>query len=523
MEQKSRKSLVSIMRVLALRGLGVAMSLGTAIGMAFFFGAGPLSDAFFLIRRLFGSLTLLIQDLFTVLMVPKYVQNSQNASMREFLLTIRKLEIQTFIGGVLLATVCVLFSHQVINSIAPGISPDTAQAAALYFILMALTLPITISTSVTAAALSAIRHFSLPVAVRLLPRALIILAVLMVPIGMGMTGIVWAAVLGHVFMGMILFISKRRLMRSDAGQLQTPSSVSEQSEVVSSAVSDRAGAFVLLGVYFVIVTISESYFASYAGIGAIAILALGQRISNLGMSEMLNSLLAVYYTNFSENARNPEAFRTDFHAALRTGMFFAMPLCTLLIVLGPTLSQLMLANGAFSEAAATAAGGLIAWFALGAIANTFMSVMETAILAYNSDQKSKHFMLACSATLAARIGVIMTLLPVMGLNAIGLAAVFAPVMMSFFNYRYLSRRIEKMVTKDVILAIVKVFGAGLFAGATAYFIIQVAPSEYGKWSDLIALIAASTIAAMVYLAITWALCLPESRELIAGVLKKLRH
>ena len=212
--QKRVSSFVSIIRVLALRALGVLMSLFTASGLAYFFGAGPLLDAFFFVRRTFGSLTILVESLLTLLLVPNYVKTARETTPRDHLRRVGGLELRCFIFGLLMAVLAIFFAKYLVTYLAPGISAEAAEAAVFYFILMSLTLPITISTSVTAAALSAIRQFSLPVAVRLVPRLLILLAILLIPLGMGMTGIVLAAVVGHFMMGLVLWFSKRRLIRT---------------------------------------------------------------------------------------------------------------------------------------------------------------------------------------------------------------------------------------------------------------------------------------------------------------------
>jgi len=475
-------SLTSVIRVLALRGIGVLLSLGTAIGLAFFFGASARLDAFFLIRRFFGNVMLLLESASSLVLVPSYVRNIQAASVKAHLHQTGALELRCFVAGIAIALLLIYMAEPFIGLLAPGAPLETVEAAAFYFKLMAITLPITIATAITSAAMSAVRQFSLPVAVRMFPRIFILVAVLAVPFGMSMTGIVIAAVLGHIGMGSILWWRKRVMMR----QLNKGDTIETAPPVKAiKANKGRVGAFVILSVYFITVSLSETYFASFAGVGAIAILALGQRISAMGSSEILASLIGVYYTNMSEKMDDPHGFRAEVQSALLTGLFFVIGLSLVLAVSGPLFAQLALANGAFSSSAAAQAGQLIILFAAAAIANVPASVLETAILAHPSAGKTRHFIVASSATLIMRVALMFWLVPLIGLPGIGIAAIAGPLVMAVLNYRFISGHIDSVINRDLCAKAGRIFVcAGLALGA-GFGLLWLAPQSESKVAQIL--------------------------------------
>jgi len=517
--QNRVSSFVSIIRVLALRGLGVLMSLFTASGLAYFFGAGPLLDAFFFVRRTFGSLTILVESLLTLLLVPNYVKTAQETTPRDHLRRVGGLELRCFVFGLLIAILAIFFAENLVTYLAPGISEEAAEAAVFYFILMSLTLPITISTSVTAAALSAIRQFSLPVAVRLVPRLLILLAILLIPLGMGMTGIVVAAVVGHFVMGLVLWLSKRRLIGTlpDTRDQALTDKIESQQQP-----PDRAGSFIVLGAYSLIVVLSESYFASFVGIGAIAILGLGQRLSTMGTSELLGSLLSVYYTNFSEAADNPSVFHAEMRAALRTGFFFITPLSLLLITLGDQVTQVVLANGAFTADAAKSASALIVLFAIAGVANTFTSIFETALLALHSGRKTRNFFIGGVIALALRISFLALFIGQLGLIAIGVAAVIGPVVFSFKNFFYIRTHVGNPINRDMLKDFGVIASAGAVLAIVALAFGAMLPSGGGKLAQIIVLVVTVGVSALAYVAAAAALGQDDAGKLTSKLLRGKR-
>lgn len=516
------RSFANVVRVLALRGLGMLISLGTAVGIAFHFGAGPLTDAFFLVRRMFGSIVLLVESLCNAILVPGFVRTARTMDQASYLRALRRREMAFFSIGATLGIVVIFFSPQLVNLMAPALNPQAAEAAALFLALMALTLPITLSTAFVGSALMAIRQFSLPVAVKLAPRVLILLAVLLVPLGMGMTGIVIAAVLGHLVMLGALWWVRRKIAALPATNAQHPKP--ELAEQTKTATPARAAALTVLAVYFLAVIISESYVASLVGVGAVAILGLGQRISTLGVSEMLNSVLAVYYTNFSEKADHPEALIGEVRAALATGYFFTAPLTLCLAVLAPGITQLILANGAFSEQAAAQAGALVAWFALAALVNTGMSIFETAILARSDRNMVWHMSRACLVTLSLRILTMILLVPSWGLSAIGLAAVLGPVVMALFHHRFLSRRIGVILQRDLLIHLGKIaFSAALCAAiclAVQWLWPVLWPAGSSKLLQALMLITALALAIPAYLWSGTRLGIPDAQRIAVKLTRR---
>ena len=278
---------------------------------------------------------------------------------------------------------------------------------------------------------------------------------------------------------------------------------------------------VVIAIYSLAVTISESYAASFAGVGAIAILALGQRISTLGVSEMLNSVLNVYYTNFSELDATPDAYRTEVQAAMRTAFFLIAPLTLCLAVLASDLAQLTLANGAFSEDAARQAGQLVAWFAMAALANTGVSVLETAILARSERHMTRHFLVASATVWALRIAAIVVLLPHLGVAAIGAAAVLGPIVMFLWHNAYCARKLGAMIDTRLMYDLARVFVPAAVTAVLCAVLASSIPADPSKFRQAITLVFAFAVAVPTYLALCQILGVQDARTMISALKGRL--
>lgn len=513
------RPLLNVIRVLALRGLGVAISLATVIGITLHFGAGPLTDAFFLVRRMFGSIVLLVESLCNALLVPGFVQSARSMDQASYLKALRRREMAFFACGAVLATLLILTAPTLVTMMAPALSPEARDASIAFLAMMALTVPITLSTAFVGSSLNAIRRFSLPVAIRLAPRILILLAVLLVPLGMGMTGIVLAAVLGHVVMLLALWLVRRRISRVN----ETQPLQAQEKPAIQTESPARVAALTILAVYFLAVIISESYMASFVGVGAIAILGLGQRISTLGVSELLSSVLVVYYTNFAEKADDAKALAAEMRGALASGYFFTTPITLCMAVLAPSIAQLILAQGAFSSDDAAQAGALVAWFAMAAFVNTGMSIFETAILARSERRKIWHMVRACSAAFILRLVVMVILLPAWGLGAIGAAAVVGPIVIAVFHHHFLSRQIGSILLPETMRTLAKIAGSGLLCVGLCFAVQAAWPWQEGKIMQALMLFAALGLGLPAYLlACAW-LGVKDAKMILFTIAKRLRR
>lgn len=513
---KSVSTALSIARVLALRFVGIFLSFIGTFGVAFLFGATTATDAFFLVRRLIGSWTLMFDSFSEAIFVPDLVARGRETSLRGVLDSTVKLERRFLAVGMVCAAGLVFFPVQFVSVIAPGLEEQTQQSAATFFAILAISVPLTLSTSLISATLQSLRLFSLPVAARLLPRFLVLIALLAVPFGAGINAVVIGLLIGHILMAIVFYRARSALMKREdldrpVTAIPTPTPFTDT--------RNRIIATIALSLYYLLATLSESYFASFLGVGAITALSLGQRISTIATTEVMKSILSVNYTNFSELSDPAAAkeLRSSIVEAMRLAIFCVTPLTLGLAALSTPTSLALLANGNFGADDAILAGNFIVYFSIATLVNTPASIFEAVILSSRGQPLARHFVITSIAGLGVRIAICIIALPIMGITAIGLAAIAGPFVFLCFNGWRVRKMIGPILDRQFILQLGAIIFAGLAACAistTVFATLNV--SETRLWA--IGGLAGSFAAiGCCYVLICGLAQVPEAKELFRKV------
>ncbi|SLN45995.1 lipid II flippase MurJ [Pseudooctadecabacter jejudonensis] len=469
---KTVSTALSVTRVLALRLVGIVLSFAATFGVAFLFGATTATDAFFLVRRTIGSWTLLADSFSEAIFVPDLVAKGRETSLRHVLDGTLRLERRFLAVGLVFAVLLLVFPQFIVGLIAPGLDPATGKKAAQFFAIVAISLPLILSTSLIGATLQSLRLFSLPVAARLLPRVLILLALLTVPFGGGISWVVVGLLVGHVLTAVVIYRARSKLMRE--AELTEAVADTAPNPARFADTRNRVIATIALSLYFLLSTLSESYFASFLAVGTITALSLGQRISTIATVEVVKSILSVNYTDFSELAvasptpAQAEALRASIAQAIRLALFCVAPLALGLAALSEPVSLVLLANGNFAPDSALLVASFIVYFSISTVVNTPASILDAVILSSRAQPIARHYVITSAVALSIRIAICMLLLPVMGVAAIGLAAIAGPLVFLVFNAVRVRGIVGPVLDPDQTRHLAVIFVAAILASALSY-------------------------------------------------------
>ena len=186
MQNSSKKTAVSIVFVTILKAIGTGLGVVVAVGVANLFGATASTDAFFLARRIILNISVAVERAFQMLQVPPMVELLRQQGLPALKRVLNRQRIVVFGVSAVMTCLAFIYAHNLMAIFAPGFNADQTTAGVYYLRIMLVTLPITAVTGLTGAALNAIHVFSLPVAARLVPRALIVMALFLVPLGFGL-------------------------------------------------------------------------------------------------------------------------------------------------------------------------------------------------------------------------------------------------------------------------------------------------------------------------------------------------
>ncbi|MBV7410683.1 murein biosynthesis integral membrane protein MurJ [Maritimibacter sp. DP1N21-5] len=523
----ARIGVAAILIQFLLRALGMGMSLIIAVGVAFFFGAGAASDAFFFMRRLMGNWTLVADAITQTALVPQIVGALGRHGAAGALWRLRRTEIGFAVVGGIVAVCCLLFPDAITRAMAPGLSDEAFELSRRFLQYLGVALPAIAATSVSGAFLNASRRFTAPVLLRLLPRLLILLALAGVPFGFGIAAVAIASVLGQLIVWGVYLRVRLRVVAELAAQEvpsdQTPDPAPEDRR----GLANRSAAVAITTTFFVVSTFAENYFASLAGVGAIAILTLAQRISSIGVTEMMRSMLVVYYTSFVEHAAagDRDAAVDEIASGLRRALFFTAPVAVFVAVLSGPLAGALLGYGAFDDASVRMVAALVTLFALSSLFQTPASVLEVALMAQPGIGQARHFAVAMSAALVLRLGLMAWLVPGLGLAGLGWAAIGATLPQTLWHGYRLSRRLgpgfAPRLARESVTVVTTALAAGGLAWLTAAALSAVGADVMGKAVQIGQVILSGAVFIAAYVGIGLALGQPEMRHLLSSLRRRI--
>ncbi len=605
------RTVTNIFLLTGLKIAGLLLSLVLIMLQTAVLGAGPMADAYFLVRRLILTAINMAGEASNQLLVPDFARRSTAIGTVTTGRTgatgaIGATGATVGIGGtgaaswapkvigrgglslialaVLIAGAVAIFAPAVVALLAPGFDPERSEMAVHLLRIVAICLPLSMIGGVAGAFNFSRRRFGITTLARMVPRIALVLVLLTMAGAAGPVALSWALVAGvAVSTAIVVWTSLREAARlpgsptkgseGDEGartvaldtdtDIDTDTGTEANSKVAPHVTSHlvarhqaprqdprqrtraRAWAIGINVVAQMAMGWLDAGLASMAGVGAVTVLFVAQRLLSSAPGAVNSSVTAVFYTEYSHGAAtldrvadwvadqpsdrasdtgkrpfpNPARdAKVQVAAAVRISLLVVLPLALFILLAAEPLVRLLLERGAFTPADTKATAELMRFLSPVLLINAVLAAFVTATLADARLPLVRVFLCFASVTLGLRLLLGLVLVPVGGLAGLALAIILSSVAGATVLGVALSRFRGRLFRPHDQRALATMFGAAMLgAGAAA------AVGRVFNPGDVAGVVGMGAALLAVYLLVCTGARLPEMMALKRIALRKWRR
>ena len=511
-------------QTLSSAGIISASAFGGAIAgfvlqllVAYYFGAGSETDAFFMAQSTSEMLSkLLLGGSITAVFLPMFVERiTQGRRDEAWNLGLNILHLTALIFIVLIGLIG-LFAEPFVHFIAPGFDTATSeQTISLLRVLLPSFLFLFLVELVTSM-LHSVKHFLTPALLRIVaPLTSVVVIVLLVQ-QLGIYALALGVLIGSLLQLALVAWALSRHGFSYRFVLQP----------FDPAIK-RLLYLVYPFIYSVVVTqgagIVYRILVSDLDAGSLSSLKFAEKITQLLTIMFLNSVTFVVFPLLSEKASGKDyvGMRETIGSALRLITFVTVPLMVGVALLREPLIALIYQRGSFTAEDAGLTSIALLFLVLGLTTNGIGSVFGHAVLAL---QKTRASVVVTIASQAVAISLFVLLVPPMGHAGLALASSLVPLAIALLYGLYLTRFIKKLGSvfwhptfgKTIVLA-------ALLAAAVAYTLPLAAAIAAPRQASLILQLLLPTVTGcLVFFGGAWLWQVPEMHDVLNLVRSKIK-
>lgn len=479
--------------------IGAAAIGGAAFGfvlqllVAYYFGAGHLTDAFFMAQSTSELLSkLLMGGSIAAVFLPMFVERLSRGhrdTAWELALNIFHLTAGVFIAAIVLLAI---FTEPFVRLVAPGFDAATADLTVRILRLLLPSFLLLFLVELSTSMLQSLRRFALPASLRLVAPFISIVSILLLAKIIGIyalaVGILFGSAVQFLILGWGLHrqgLTYRFILRpADPAIRRLVYLV--YPFVFSVLVTQGAGI-----VYRILVSSMPD--------GSLAALKFAEKITQLLTVIFLTSVITVVYPLLSEKAGRKDytGMRATIGSAIRLVVFVSLPIILGVIILREPLITLAFQRGAFDAQDAAQTSLALLFLVIGLTTNGISSILGHATLAL---QQTRAAVAVAIASQAVAVALFILLTPRMAHAGLALASSLVPLSIAALHFLYLTRVIPDLprifihstYVKTVVLAT-----ALALATSLTYTSIKTLPAPSGL-SLVLQLIVPTFAGAAVY-------------------------
>lgn len=406
--------------------IGGAAFLGALVGfvlqllVAYYFGAGSTTDAFFMAQTTSEMLSKLllggsITSVFVPMFVAKLVAHKRDDAW------VMALNLFHLLAGVYIALIILLavFARPFTHFIAPGFDAPTFELTVMLLRILLPSFLFLFLVEFVTSLLQSLKQFVLPALLRIVAPAISIVTIVALAPKIGIAALAIGVVIGSVIQFIILAVGLHRQGFAYQFIFQPTDPTVRQllhlvyPFILSVLMVQGAGV-----VYRVLV--------SDLSPGSLASLKFAEKITQLLTIMFLNSVTMVIYPTLSAKASQSDTngMRQTIASSIRLIVFATLPIVVGVALLRQPLVAVLFQRGSFSAHDAAMTSIALLFLVIGLTTNGISSVFGHTVLAF------KRTGLAVAVSVAAQavaIALFTLLVPIMGHAGLALASSLVPV------------------------------------------------------------------------------------------------
>lgn len=505
-------------RVAKAAGVVGAATLASRVGgflrdvvIAYFFGAGPAADAFFvafripnLLRRLFAEGTL------TIAFIPVFTEVLRKKGKEEAFLLARSTYSLLAMALLLVSIAGVVYAQELVRVMAPGFSPD-GESFTLAVKLTRLCLPYIFFISLVALAggvLNSLGHFFAPAAAP----ALLNLSIIASSFAFSsyVDPPVLALAIGVLLGGVAQLLFQLPYLRAKGVSLR-PGWNFRNPELVRIARLMLPAAFGA-AVYQLAVFIN-TVLASLLPTGSVSYLYYADRLIQFPLGIFAIALSTAVLPSLSRQAADNDhgALVETMGFGLRLTLFINLPAMVGLLVLAEPLVLLLFARGEFGAASAAHTAKTLLGYSVGLWA---VAGVRSVVPAFYALKDTKTPVYVAAVSLLVMVGASLALMGPLQSAGLALATSLGGVANLAGLLYMLRRKLGRLGAKRILISVSYML-AGCLLMALAVYLVAYLPDwgPYGGFARRVARPLLAVVAgALVYLAAAAVLKMPELGE-----------
>lgn len=427
--------------------------------VAFYFGAGTSTDAYFMALSTSELLTkLLMGGSITAVFIPLFVDQltrGRRQNAWELGLNIFHLMAAIYI---VIVVVLAVFARPFIHFVAPGFSGETFELTVTLLRVLLPSFLFLFLVELATSMLHALRQFALPALLRVVAPLVSIISILVLVRTFGIYALAIGTLAGSITQFGILLWGLRRHGLSYRFIFRPQDPLIRRilylvyPFILAVLVTQGAGV-----VYRILV--------SELPAGSLAALKFAEKITQLATIIFLNSITLVIYPLLSAKAskRDVQGIRETIGSAIRLLVFVTVPVVIGVVTLREPLIDLLYHRGSFTAEDAQMTSAALLFLVIGLTTNGISSILGHTVLALKQTRASVAVTIASQAV---AIALFVLLVPRMAHTGLALASSLVPLSSATLYFLYLTRFIPRLhrifwhstYVKTIILALLLAFG-----------------------------------------------------------------
>lgn len=452
-----------IIWVMLITILSKCFGFGRDVVLAHFFGAGDITDAYFVSQTIPEFLFSLVVQTIGIGFIPIYVEILHKQSKEHA----NHFATQVLFCAWILCAGLVVFVHlftaQIVHIFAVNFSLQAAQTAITFVRISVLAMFFRISTSVVSACLQANDEFIFPAAIGLPLDVVVIVSVI---VGFYTTPVMLAWGLVAASATQILFLlpvmlKKIKLQFHQLFPLLTPN------------LKKMAFLFlpVALGVSANQINILVDRTLASAVQGGISALNYANKTNNVVENIIILSLAMVMFPTFATcfSKKDFKAFITSVTKSLNIVIFTMLPCSVLFILFAPNIIDLLFGHGAFSAASTQQTVSVMRYYAIGLLGLSCSVIFVRSLYAA---QKVSWVSLTACCTVTINVVLNLILSRYMGISGLALATSIANICSALFLFGLLTKCLQTSFWRLFVRDLIKCFFAALVMGTICFYVYR---------------------------------------------------